>query len=419
MDEREVEIGSWRYRLSQPWIAHVGSTFVAMVAVMPILLTPYLADDATNRTLPTYLAQSGTTAWEYFWAMTSDWAQKQGRFFPGSVLWGELVFLGVPTRETYKLLLLMLSLLAIGVVAQFVRTYLSAPLVGAATVVSLVATWSFRAWAADGLHSFAGLLPLTITLTFACLLLVTAGRSWPSLALGLVLWSSALITYEVAILMTPALVAAARLANRGWPRSLAPVWPALVTLAVVLSLRSRVEAPAPAYQTSFEPQAVVTTYVRQLLASVPLSQLWYPGAEEVQISTRLILVCLVVVSIPAMLTLTTVVLSDAKVSWRGLSRTALVGGWTWLAAPLLVAVTRRWQEELPPGQGYLAVVWGYVGCALLLVSAWLALVKIASASHRYMAWFVHAASCVLAIATAVTCAVNIQLASQSAFPGAG
>jgi hypothetical protein len=85
----------------------------------------------------------------------------------------------------------------------------------------------------------------------------------------------------------------------------------------------------------------------------------------------------------------------------------------------LVAVTRRWQEELPPGQGYLAVVWGYVGCALLLVSAWLALVKIASASHRYMAWFVHAASCVLAIATAVTCAVNIQLASQSAFPGAG
>jgi hypothetical protein len=45
----------------------------------------------------------------------------------------------------------------------------------------------------------------------------------------------------------------------------------------------------------------------------------------------------------------------------------------WLLPPVLIAVSLGWQKELPAGQAYVSVVWGYVGVALLVTAGWAAL----------------------------------------------
>ena len=43
----------------------------------------------------------------------------------------------------------------------------------------------------------------------------------------------------------------------------------------------------------------------------------------------------------------------------------------WVVPAVLVAVTKRWQTNIPLGQGYISVVYEYFGLALCLLSLWL------------------------------------------------
>lgn len=358
-------------------IAAASTAALAAATVAPILMTPFRADDTVNQGIAAGFAASGqplvVNLWQVAFAFTKMWAETQGRFFPGSVVWTQTVFAVFSDRTAYKAFLALVSLVMIAAAAALAvavaRRAAAAPLMVAALATTVTLRFPFF----DGLDSFAGLLPWTILATLLAVALLIRGRRWPSALLAVALWTVALLTYEVVIVLTPFVVLAVLLSRRGWRRALAVVWPVLADIVLVLYLRHTATAVTPAYTTSFAPHDVLRTYVRQTVAALPLAQVWYPGAADFAISKRLVLVVLLTVGLAAGALMLTLYRARVAVPARSLIVLAGFGAGAWLATPVLIAVTLRWQTELPPGQGYLTVVWGYVGVALVTAAAWLAL----------------------------------------------
>lgn len=350
---------------------------LAAATVAPILMTPFRADDTVNQGIAAGFRASGepllVNLWQVTIAFTRMWADTQGRFFPGSVVWTQTVFAVFSDRSAYKAFLAVVSLVMIAAAAALAAAVARRAAAGPLMVAALATTMTLRFPFFDGLDSFAGLLPWTILATLVSVTLLVRGRGWPSALVALVLWTVALLTYEVVIVLTPFIVVAVALSRRGWRRSLAVVWPVIADVLVVLYLRHTATAVTPAYTTSFAPYDVLRTYVRQTLAALPLAQVWYPGAADFAISRRLLVVVLLTVGLAAGGLMLTLHRARVAVSTRSLVLLAGLGAAAWLVTPVLIAVTLRWQTELPAGQGYLTVVWGYVGVALITAAGWLAL----------------------------------------------
>jgi hypothetical protein len=394
-----------------------GAVYLSVMAVVPILLTPYRFDDTFDRLVPQQLSKPGGSYLGWFLGQTVPWMRNQGRFFPGAVAWREFVFTTFTTRASYKLFMAVLSVMVIAAIVALVWKMSGTNLVGAVAVTSLAATWTLRVWT-DGLDSFAGLLPWTILTTIGALLLLIRARGRLSIVLAVALWSCTLVTYEVAILITPALLLCVWLSGRGLARSLALICPALVDLLIVLVLRSQAVAIVPAYKINLDFSAVVGTYIRQTAAALPLSQLWYPGATLGMFPLRLGFIALIIIGIPAALMLVAVWLSRPNPAWRALAGVGFFGATCWLAPPLLVAITQRWQVSLPPGEGYLSVVWGYVGVALVLMTFWLSLAKLSRQGRFPKTAFSLLAllTAYLAASAAFSFAASFSIASSIAYP---
>lgn len=399
-------------------VVWAGSVYLVMMAAFPILLTPYRFDDTFDRLIPEKLSKPGGSYLGWFLDQTVPWMHNQGRFFPGAVAWREFVFTTFTTRASYKLFMAALSLTVMAAVVTLVWKMTGAKMVGAVAVTSLAATWTLRPWT-DGLDSFAGLLPWTVLASIASLLLLMRGRGWLSAVLALLLWSGVLVTYEVAILITPALLLCVWLSGRGPARSLLLFWPALADLLFVVILRSQAVAIAPAYRINLDFGAVFETYIRQSTAALPLSRFWYPGATLGILPLRLAAIALIVIGIPAGLVLVGVWQSRPNPTWRSLLGIGFFGATCWLAPPLLVAITQRWQVSLPPGEGYLSVVWGFVGVALIMASIWLSLAKLSlrSSFARWTIPLLTLLTICLAGLAALSFAANYFFASSLAFPG--
>jgi hypothetical protein len=401
-------------------ILAAGTAYLALLSLTPVLMTPYRGDDTMNYNAPQLLTASGQPLLgalaKGLRSQVIDWMTNQGRFFPGSYVWTMSVFSTFQTRLAYKLFLVLLSLVMIGLLARLAMTLTRSSGAAAVMAIGLGATLTLRLWA-DGMDSFAGLLPFTICLAVGSTLLLLHGRGWVSVVLALVLWVSALLTYEVVIVLTPALCLALWLSRRGTGRSLTLLWPSLVDGLGVLYLRSHAVSEVPAYQANFEFGRVAVTYVKQAAAALPLSQVWYPGSVAPHISRLLVVMTIACVGVPVGVLLSCVHRSRPEPPWRSLGILSLIGGTFWLAPPVLVAITLRWQNELPRGQGYLSVVWGYVGVAMVLVAIWLAVSKrrARSAGAGNLAALV-SVTVILAVIAALNVAQSFSIAERFAFP---
>lgn len=405
----------------RPVAVGVLTTWLVAVAVAPVASTPYRSDDRINSTVPDgfdtglWGALCGGASWVA--EVTGLWMHSQGRFFPGSAAWTMTVFGVARSEAAYKVLLAVLSLamllLAGAVMATLTRTGAAVPVV----VVTTAGTLTLRPWF-DGLDTFSGVVPLTVCLTLGALLLLLRGRSPWSAGAAVALWSYALVTYEVAILLTPVLCLVVWWHRRSRNRAVLPLLPAAVVGLVVLLLRTRVDEPAERYAVALDPLRVLGTYAKQAVAPLPLAQVWFPGAElPVPRDGALLGVMLVVVGLPVAVLLLCVARGRGAAGAQRLGLGAVLGAATWWCTPLLVAVSAGWQETLPRGQGYLAVVWGYVGVGMLAGAGWLALAR---------RWAVHRsrgstaalvlASVVLAVTVAATCSLSIGVARTLVVP---
>lgn len=354
------------------------SVYLALVAVAPITMTPFRSDDAINKGTRAILQHEEgsflTALLREIHHFTTQWMANEGRFFPGSITWSFSVFSIFTSRGAYKLFAAVLCLVMIALVAHLASTLTRSRWMPVVIVAVMCCTLTLRGWH-DGLDSFAGLLALTISLAVGATILLIRGTSRWSIALAIILWSIALVTYEVVIVVTPVVCLVIWWSRRSGPRALALLWPTLVDGLFVLYLRAHATSVAPGYSVSLDPALVAATYVQQTAAALPLSEQWYPGSADFVVPHQLIGMTLLLVGVPTALGLVAALRSGPFPTWRSILMLAFVGASFWLLPAVLIAITARWQAELPDGQGYLSVVWGYVGVALLMAAGWVTAAK--------------------------------------------
>jgi hypothetical protein len=349
------------------------TAYLAVVAVARIATTPYRSDDLINRRTPEAYASSGQSLVEFIVAWVGPWVRDQGRLFPGSALWTFAVFTAFQDRLSYKLFLAGLVLLMIALVAATAVT-LSRPALAPVAVAGCVATLHLRDYF-DGLDTFSGVMPFTICGTLVALLLLLRRHGWPSAVGAALVWTYVLLSYEVAIVLTPTLCVLLWWVTQRWVRPLALLLPALLVGAVVLVLRSRVtDYVGDAYRINLEPGPVLATYVKQAAGALPWSIQWFPGtAAQMTFEPAFLLLVLLLVAVPVFVLLTLVATRPVDLPRAATAQLAFLGASMWLLPPVLIAVSLGWQKELPAGQAYVSVVWGYVGVALLVTAGWAAL----------------------------------------------
>ena len=383
--------------------------YLAVVAVAPIATTPYRSDDLINRRTPEAYATSGQSLVEFIVAWVGPWVRDQGRLFPGSAFWTFGVFTVFQDRLSYKLFLAGLVLLMVALVAATAAT-LSRPALAPVAVAGCVAALHLRDYF-DGLDTFSGVMPFTTCGTLVALLLLLRRRGWPSAVIAGVAWTYVLLTYEVAIVLTPTLCVLVWWVTRRWVRVLSLLLPAALVTAVVLVLRSRVtDYVGNAYRINLEPGPVLATYIKQAAGALPWSTQWYPGTvAEMTFEPALLLLVLLLLAVPVAVLLTLVASSPLDLPRGATAQLAFLGLSTWLLPPVLVAVSLGWQKELPPGQAYVSVVWGYVGVALLIAAGWAALADRSRRGWRRLALPV--ATAVVALSAAGSVAQSVAVAT--------
>jgi hypothetical protein len=167
-----------------------------------------------------------------------------------------------------------------------------------------------------------------------------------------------------------------------------------------------------AYRINLEPLPVLVTYLKQAVGALPWSTQWYPGTTaRMTIDPALLILAVALVAVPVVVLLTYVARERIDVTGVALARLVLLGGSMWLLPPVLVAVSLGWQNDLPPGQAYVSVVWGYVGVAILAAAGWLALARGEPTARGRRGVAMHLASGVIGLAAAASVAQSVAVAA--------
>lgn len=410
-DEDSIDSLFSSARLFAPSMAAIVVWVIGLYVAL-VLESPYRNDDLLNKEIKNILKTSHHSLGGFIWLQVSGYVHADARFFPGGLGWTYTLFDVFDERSSYKLvvgLLLALGLLITGLcVAAMARSWVPA----GAFVLIASGTLQVRLWA-DGLTSFAGLMMLTTALTLGALLLllVKSGCWW--LGLAAALYATALLTYEAVFVLAPFLIAVIFLSRRDWRPTIAIVVPAALALLTAISLKLITNAhPIPEYTLSFSPDAVLSTFAKQMIAALPLTQWWIGHTDGLPpIAGTLILLSVVLVGLPTFLGLYHLARNLRLRDEHAAKLCGLLGAGMWIAPAVLIAVTKRWQESMPWGQGYISVVYEYLGLALCLLSLWLFVSRRLQINHGKRAiliWNAGGAATVAVMAT-MTLAANLSL----------
>lgn len=347
---------------------HNSGMALYLAALLPIILTGYRHDDIINSQLPQQLSfgsgQFLENLIQHVATQNNLWITIQGRFFPGAILETSLVFAIFQNLIVYKFFLLTLWFLValqvkqIGSVFQLDKSQINALLLGLASTVTL------RHYA-DAVDSFSGLLPFTIFLILRSFLMISQKKSKVAGLFGYLLWGLSLVTYEVGIVLTPAFAVILFFYFR--ERFKAIILTAISAAAAinVILLRSIATGIAPAYKTNLDPIKFIETYIQQAIAGLPLAQFWMPNSSTPSLTNwKVFLVILILLVTFSFYFFFVSPHSDPSTKYP--SPLVILGLSFWLLPPALVAVSERWQESMPPGQGYLSVTFSYVGIAFIV-----------------------------------------------------
>jgi|NGEPerStandDraft_6_1074524.scaffolds.fasta_scaffold07126_5 hypothetical protein len=374
-------------------IVSIGVVLVASLAVFaPVLGTPYSADDVANSGLSGYLGNHHVTRWHFIAQYVSLWMHHYGRFFPGAVTETVLVFSMLTSRVAYKTFLFLLLALLVFAIGLWVRRSLDDAGAWVVAIAVLTCCWQFRyPRFFDGITSFSGLIPWTLLLMVsAMLLLARRPRQWAPLvlAVGSLLWVISVVTYEVTVLLAPAVIASFWLfsTDRRWRRNamLAIGLPTLLIIGIDGWLQSQLTGPTlPDFTVRLDPSAVLVTTAKQFVGALPLTQYWVPGSLPPAAHLGWL-----VIPVALLALLLTWALVQAWKQLRFVDRWRLallagIGVWIWVLPSLLTGVTERWQEQVMWGQSYLYVVFETFGIALVAVAALCGLKRVVHAHRRY------------------------------------
>ena len=373
-----------------------------------VMLTPYGQDDLINKNIREIAHASGRSVPGFMGDQIAWWMANEGRFFPGSVIWTSSIFWVFGSRIAYKLVIGLVLMGAIAVLVLFVSRLTGRWKPGLVYIAIVFGLIQLRT-PHDGVIGYAALLPLTTGLTVAAMVILISRRGMGWTALAVLSYSLALVTYETVFLFAPIMVAIVVWVRRTWLPALAIAIPAFVQIGIVAILRVSLHPPTTSgYTINLERKAVLATFGKQVLAALPLSQ-WALSAPAVPtIAAGSIAVGALVVGIPTFLSIVSLGRSPTLANRAEVIMIAAFGAWMWLSSSVLISITRRWQVQLQPGQGYLSVIYAYFGLALCLLSAYLFLERIvANRSPRSIAIWRYGSALLISVTASLTLAGNL------------
>jgi hypothetical protein len=349
------------------------SAMLGLLIVLPVIILPYGGDDVANHLISqlsfseTFDAAIATNEW---------WIRDQGRFFPTAQVYAFSVWHVFPSTISYHIWIATLLVALLCLVSLTTYRVTGSPL---ATLIVFALTASglqFRYWTVDGVSNMGGLVILAAVMSMvACLLAyqyILRGH-YRYLVLGSAFWFMAITTYEITLLMLPALLlllASCSRMKKRLPLALTSLLvPTAIDLLIVLTVRSRADPTKvqAEWRTNLD-GPVFETSIRQFFSALPSSQFYLGGAPGVPYPWLLASAIALILGVPLATILyrqvrrASPIRPGRRVGWV----MAISGMWIWLVPAIMVGTNGRWQTDLPEGQGYIYTFYASIGVALVV-----------------------------------------------------
>lgn len=356
---------------------------VSVIVLWPILPSAFSADDTFDSFVPFQLRYSNQPIWSFIGEVIQNWKVEQGRFFPGAVILGTFAHFFFPERGPYKVLQLVMAVCALICFFVFVQTFCKSKRLGSLTVLLVICCTQIHVQY-DALLHFSVQQPsvmILFSLTFLSFIVGIRHDSWRFLTLSATLFGATLLTYETTVLLWPIFPILLYAENpKKWKSKLlgTMIVPTIVVLNL-LRLRSQVTTTAAGYTSNFDIGPLSRTFLRQSIASVPMSYselqtppflLDFPHHLFVGAWYWWLAIILTVILLVRLFKKIEIPSARVRLSM------VMIGLVLWLTPALVVAQTVRWQSEIVLGNGYITAYQGYFGFSLFFVGVLLQVLQL-------------------------------------------
>lgn len=359
------------------WIPNFVALGFLSWALWPITDSALQGDDIPNSMRSAVLSYFSQSRWSAIEQSVSQWLKNEGRFFPISAIENVYLFSTIHSVALYKVVQWLTAVTVIAVVAWLATSIIGARRTLPVVLLAIGAGMQTRNWY-DPTFGFGLLLQSTLLkVVVAAILLhrvVTRKSSGFVLTGSVILWTLALLQYEVVITLLPIFAIVAFVAldvNR--IKNLLYVIPhsvVAITFLIMSQIMRGGRTPAPAYTTNTNLRIFGPTYLKQVSGGVPFSQhFWGSSTENFFGSIYRPEVIIVLVIVVVVMTMVSPGLASSSFDYAKVIGLFLIGLNMALGPGLPTAMSQRWQSELSWGYGYLPVYFQYFGVGLVLFSA--------------------------------------------------
>ncbi len=339
----------------------------AAVMLYPYWHTGYYFDDSFNSLLRNGLAQQGESLLDHIIAGARIWTLAEGRFFPLSSFFCNIVYYLATDLSVYRIIqlgLVIANLLAFYYWLLALRVRESTALL---TTLLLPLLFQLRNYH-DPIAGYAGLMQFCVGLGFATSWFVARGKAkwaWVTAALGL-------LTYEANIVFVVlAMIQAWRAPDRAYARKTVLGFTAVFGVYGVIFVGLRLAFPPHYTGTQFHfGWRILTTALFQASAALPLAYPIFGRADFVSAGTgtgselwNLRSLAVLLLSMGVFGFALREVMRD-RLEER---RSSIFGYILFLLPAFLIGLSVKYQNEIVrPGHGYLFVYISYFGVAMLM-----------------------------------------------------
>lgn len=358
---------------------------VSLVSYLPILKSPYGADDIWMSTLPQRYQFGTETPIGHLVSQIEFWEQR-GRLMWSGLVIETFIFEIFNTRESYKIYQVFLNVLV------SISVYFALSKSGVRRNYALLAFVTFLALGQirpffDPRIHFAGLQQLvglsTIWITFLALRYRNTRKSKHLYTAAIILFLCAML-YETIMLLFPIWVfvivfdPAKRKLYLDKP-NLVFVSTGVAFISMALFARKQASDIVPGYSIDLTFASVLKTYLIQLEGTIPTMS--YNGIaanfslnDSLKVSPTLI--ASLTLGLLALLAYVLSKKSDSEFFTSSQTKQShfVVGTWTAIGIsllvlpPVLISITVRWQHELFPGLPYISVYIQQIGLSILIAT---------------------------------------------------
>ena len=361
------------------YLPHLTATIIGILILYKVRTSALFGDDwpnSYNGYWAKYLYPDSTNLlniWikdSLIW--TDSWVQRVGRIIPVSLLLSR-IFIILPSVEIYKLMQIFSIIIVIIIINKLLSTYFEQKRNFLIVTLSFFIFLQFRN-DYDPYVGFTFILPISIIciLGTAIYLLKIVQNVKPKFKWYLFIFILPLIsalTYEYTVILTPIFFFILMKNKEINLRKLrifviAISGPIILSAIQIFILRPKRIIQEGTYESNLNLTMVSKTAFKQMIAIFPNSQAIFGVIPTPNFSliNYLLIIILIYPIIYAHLKIST---EKNNYSFLNLVPITAVGLWFLIAPPILVGISKQWQEILLLGNAYLPIFYQHVGATIL------------------------------------------------------